>query len=174
MATRSRTVDKYSNMMVKSISMSAANTLSFDEVDIGLSLFDKVGLQVQRIEYTINKGTLAEMTAANDTIEMALTTNDGISAITTDDRSVIHMYRLRRLDAGTAGNAVFFEQPVVFDFSSLSGGGLLITPRPLYVAMDTSGLASAGTAYLRIFFTVVKLQDSEYFELLETRHYFGQ
>lgn len=169
-----KTQDKYANMLVKQMTMSAANTLTFDEIDIGLSLFDKVGLKVQRLEYHWGNAALEEMTAANDAVQAGLFTSNAPATMDPGDVSTIHMAKIKRLDQGTAAASRILELPFVFNFAELDGGGLLITPKPLYIGMFTTGLASAGTITLRVFFTVVKLTPPEYFELLETRHYFGQ
>jgi len=166
--------DKYANLLVKNFSLSAANTLTFDEIEIGLSLFDKVGLKIQRLEYHWSNAALAEMTANGDDMVCGLITSDAVSSPGPSESAVIHMTRIKRIDFGTAASAQLTKVPDVFDFSNLAGGGLLVTPRPLYAFGNSSGLASACQFNLRVFFTVEKLADAEYFELLETRHYFGQ
>lgn len=167
-------MDKYANMLVKSVVQTAANTLTYSTIEIGLSLFDKVGLKIQRIEYVPNPGSIAEMTTAADFIELGLCTSDTPTSLVESIQSVIHMFRLRRVDMGTAATGAIYSQPDVYDFSSLDGGGLIVTPKPLFIGIDTAGLASAASAIIRIFFVVIKLSGTDYFELLETRHYFGQ
>jgi hypothetical protein len=65
------------------------------------------------------------------------------------------------------------QEPFVVDYTSLSGGGILVAPRPLYIGMDTIGAAAAGFCTVRLYFTIITLQASEYFELLESRRFFG-
>jgi len=166
-------IDKYANVLTESVTLSAANTLTFEEMELGLSLFDKVGLLISRIEYEPAVGTLNEMTASGDEIRMALTTSESISNLRVDEKAVIHSMVYKRFDAGTAASGHFYRLPFVYDLSDLPGGGILITPRPLYLAGDTDGVASAAVLYVRIYFTVISLTPAEYFELLETRQYFG-
>jgi len=170
MATSS---DKYSNILTQAITMSAANTLTFQEVSIGLSLFDKAGILLSRIEYEPVGSAISEMTADADSITLAVTASNTIAALTITQQAVIHRMTLRRSDFGTAASGSYLTLPIVSDFASLPGGGLLITPKPWYVAMDTSGLNSAASGTVRFFFTVMKMTSEQYFELLETRQYFG-
>lgn len=167
-------MDKYANIITKRITLSAANTFTTDAIDMGLSLFDKVGLLISRAEYLPAHSSLQLMTATADNIAMGMITNDSVTSIAIGDNSTIDTVSISRHDNGAAANAHFFQTPIVRDFSGLPGGGLLITPRPWFIAGDSVGLASAAIVDVRIYFTVVKLSSEDYFELLETRHFFGQ
>ena len=169
-----RGMDKYSNMIVKTVVSSAANAQTYAEITLGLSLFDKVGLLIQRIEYHLTGSSIGELTTTADEINIGLVTSNQPASMLPTDNSVIHQMKMGRLDLGVAAAATLFHLPMVFDFSQLQGGGILITPRPFFAGIKTIGLASAATAHIRIFFTVIKLSGEDYFELLETRHYFGQ
>lgn len=165
--------DKYANILTQKVVMSGANTLTFEEVSIGLSLFDKAGILLSRIEYQPAAAALLEMTASGDQIDLAITASNSISNLVATQPAVIHRSILKRMDFGTAAGAQLIIEPQVADLSTLPGGGILITPKPWFCAMVTTGLASAATGYFRFFFTVLKLTAESYFELLETRHYFG-
>lgn len=165
--------DKYSNILTQEVECSGANTLTFEEVNIGLSLFDKVGLLISRIEYHIKANTISEMTAADDNVQGAITTTNQMSTLDPAEQAVIDKILYLRTDQGTAGDSHFHTVPMVRDFAEIAGGGLLVTPKPLYLGVTSSGLASAATVTFRLFFTILKLKPEEYFELLETRQYFG-
>jgi len=165
--------DKYANVLTESIEMSAADTLSFEEVNIGLSLFDKAGILISRIEYHLATGVPGYMTAAADRVNMGVTASNSVTSLAVTQQAVIHTMQVQRNDFGTAASASLFVLPIVYDFSTLPGGGLMITPKPWYIAMTSSGLASAASGYIRFFFTVQKLSPQDYFELMETRAYFG-
>jgi len=166
--------DKFVNMLVKSILTSSANTLTYDEISMGLSLFDKAALLIERLEYHITLASLDQMTADGDAIFGGLSTQDVLTSVGPSSNSTIHSFSLERHDFGTAAGGSFSLAPLIFDFSQLSGGGLLITPKPFFAFVNSVGLASVATMHIRIFFTIIKMQDADYFELLETRHYFGQ
>lgn len=166
--------DMYANVVTQETNMSSANTLSFTEVNIGLSIFDKAGLVISRVEYHISETTLDDLTSDGDIIEVAFGTSNQLANLTPNQQAIIHKATLSRQDLGTtAANLTIMHQPLEHDFSSLPGGGIIITPRPWYTMMNSVGLASAGTVYVRFYFTVVQLRAEEYFELLETRQYFG-
>lgn len=162
--------DKYANILYEDVEESAANTLTFSEVNFGLSLFDKVGILIHRIEW---HHTYAQLIAVGDTIKFGLSTSQGWTTVAPSEPSII-TYHLRMLrDYGTAGNNKIFEDPLVEDLSTIPGGGMLITPQPLYMFVEGVSLPSAGIARMRMFFTIVQLKPEEYFELLETRQFFG-
>lgn len=168
-----KTTDKFSNVLTEEISMSAANTLTFEEVNIGLSLFDKAGILISRVEYSPYSATMQEMTAAADWIQLAFCTSNQLSNLAVTQAAVVHQVQWTTQYSGAAASGYLVHTPKIVDLSTLPGGGILITPRPWYVAMNTNGLASAGGGYVRFYFTVLQLQPQEYFELLETRSYFG-
>lgn len=165
--------DKYANVLTEKITMDSANTLTFEEVNIGLSLFDKAGILISRIEYQPDLATLAEMTANADSVSMAVVTSNAISNLAITQAAIVHLTSLNRVDCGTAAAGRLYQLPLAYDLSTLPGGGILITPRPWYIAMGSSGLANPGGGTIRFYFTVIKLTSENYFELLETRAYFG-
>lgn len=165
--------DKYANLLTHEITMSAANTFTVSEVDVGLSLFDKAGIVINRIEYHVPGGVINEMTATGDYFTVGILTNDSATSLDPAALSTIDAITVRRMDMGTAGAVWVFSMPIVRDYSMLPSGGIIITPRPWFVGMTTAGVASAGTCTVRFFFTIVKLSGEDYFELLETRHHFG-
>jgi len=162
--------DKYANILYDEVVESAANTLTFENLDIGLSLFDKVGVLIHRLEWMSWPSRLA---AASDAIEFGLTTSNSWSAADPSENSIITYHKVQVVDYGTAGNNRIFDTPLVDDFSTLPGTGILTTPRPLYMFVDGANLADVATVKMRMFFTIITLKADEYFELLETRQFFG-
>lgn len=165
--------DKFVNLVADSVTMSAANTITFEELNIGLNIFDKVGLLITRLEYDPTLATLADLDTDSDQFIMGLTASNNLTGLGMNQTEVIDSVQLIRTDAGAAANATFFFKPMTHDFSTQPGGGLLIPPKPLYVAAQSTGMTVAGAFTLRIYFIIYKLNDSEYLELLETRRAFG-
>lgn len=162
--------DKYANVLFQEVTESAANTLTFEAIDLGLSLFDKVGLLVSRIEWY---NWEVRLLAAADVVNFGLSSSNQFATVTAQENSIVTYHYYKVLDYGVAGNNKIFTSPLVDDFSTLPGGGLLVTPRPLYIFAQGANLAGTITATMRMFFTVVTLKPEEYFELLETRQFFG-
>ena len=168
MGTQSQ--DKYPNILYDKVTESAANTLTFKELNIGLSLFDKVGILIHQIHW-YNFQTL--LAAAGDTIQFGLSQSNSWAAPNADESSIIVLHEETIKDYGTAGNNQIWRQPQVDDYSTLPGGGILVAPKPLYLFAKGSALANPSAPQARIFFTVMKLKPEEYFELLESRQYFS-
>lgn len=165
--------DKYVNMITGDLALSAANTLTFEEINVGLNIFDKVGLLITRLEYDTTMAAIAEMTASGDFINAGFTTSNQVSSLLINKSEVVDQVVIGRHDMGAAAAAQLFMKPWVRDFSTQPGGGLLVPPKPLYFAGYSGGLASPCTLYLRFYFIIIKLTDAEYLELLETRRAFG-
>ncbi len=165
--------DKYSNLLNEQVTMSAANTLTFKELNVGLNIFDKAGLIISRIEYQPQTATFNEMTATGDYVVAALTSSNNLSNLVPNQSEVIDRRVIQRIDGGAAANFVLVDSVMIADFATLPGGGLLVPPKPLYIAAVTNGLANASIIDVRIYFTILRLGDAEYLELLETRRAFG-
>lgn len=165
--------DKYANVILQTCTMSAANTLTFSEVNIGLSTFDRIGMLVSRLEYMASSTTYQELTSGADIAQVGLVGSDQVTSIGSTTRGVYDKTEWTTIPHGTPASADILVFPVIKDLSGLPGGGLLIPPRPLYLAATTGGFAAAGTFYLRLYFTTIQLKDSDYFELLETYRYFN-
>lgn len=164
--------DMYSNILTQNVTQSSANALEFAEIDVGLNLFDKVGLLVSRIEFYNNQAH-NELVANGDTLRMAVTQSNQIASISPAERSVINMLEWNVIDHGTPANATITQEPWMQNFADLPGGGILVAPKPLYFAIDSDGFTAASVGSLRMYFTIIKLKDADYFELLESRRFFG-
>jgi len=151
------------------LTQSGANALTFEQLHFGLSIKDKYGLIIRKIEFAIAQGTVSLMTATADAVSCALVRSNTITDLSLSQPQVIDRADFVRMDFGTAGSAQFWESPpLVRDFTNMPGGGLIVPPDPIYVAMDSSGLASAGTLTTRIFYNLAQLKPEEYWQLVES------
>lgn len=170
--SRSQSQDRYVNVFNAQVAQTANNTLTFEEIDFGLNLFDKVGILIHRLEMYSNVAT-AQLVSGADILRSAITQSNQISSISPSERAIVDLFELRIIQAGTPANNELLVEPVVHDWSQVPGGGLLVAPKPLYLAVDTSGYTATETVDMRIYFTIKKLRDAEYFELLESRRFYG-
>lgn len=168
-----REVDKYSNILAIDIEMSAADVLTFQDVNVGLNIFDKVGILINRMDVEINNATKSALDSAAASIDIGLTQSNQIAALSLQQRAVIDKIKIGGIGTIATGFAIVRE-PFSVTYGDLPGNGLLISPSPLWIAMDSTGFATViGFCTVRIYFTVVDLKPEEYFELLEARRFFG-
>jgi hypothetical protein len=82
--------------------------------------------------------------------------------------------RLSDADFGTPANAVLMTSPIIDDFSTLPGGGILVLPNPLFVYIQSASIASVASVAMRAWFTSVNLSDDDYFLLAQARMLLNQ
>ena len=159
--------DSYDQFMYLNVTMSAANTLTFSEVSLGLSLFDYAGLIISRIEYFPDDATIEELAAANDSFRIALTSSNSITSLSQNQPQLYDLVQYAVNTTGTAGNLQQYETPLVHDFTGMSGGGILVPAQNMYIAADSDSLTSAGIASMRVYFRVLQLQAADFVELVQ-------
>lgn len=158
--------DVYPNKGYAVVTESAANTLTFSEIQTNVSIFEKVAWLLQRIEWYFTYATYALLGDSGDTIDAALCSSNQITALSLSNPGVIDLMTMYKLEASDVGYN-YQMQPLVRDFGSLGGGGLLIAPRPLYVGIKGTGVASVATAACRFYFKQIQLKPDEYLELID-------
>lgn len=164
--------DVYANIGAIEVVMSAANTLTFKELQSYVSVFDKKAFVIHKITYALPNGAWLEMDAETDWMSFGVSTsnqwsNEAISAVYNrpDVVDFNHVYTLLH---GAAANAEIRYGQLEKDFSTLAGGGLLVPARPVYGYMNTGGFAALSSVYMRLYFTVVDVSVDEYWELVES------
>jgi len=166
MAEKRGAVDQFSNKLYGSATESGANTLTFAEINTSVSVFDKVGWILSRLEWYWSTATRALVTANDDVLQAALVNSNNISTLSLQDPSVIDLIEFQY----ALGTSVGFESsqlPFIRDFSGLPGGGLIIAPRPLYIAIKGTSLASAASIACRGYFTQLAMSPADYLELID-------
>lgn len=166
----SRGLDDFPNIMSGTITESGANTLSFSsKLETGYSLGDNVGLVIHRMEWWLDKASVGLLLDNADAIKMALVTSNQVSSILVTGSNIIDIVEIGLAKYGVAASGWAQYNPVILrDFTSLPGGGFLVAPNPLYIAINGVSLASAASANWRMFYTTVSLNDKGFRELWET------
>lgn len=167
MAKRKQIVDVYPNRIVERVTMTAANTITFQPIRFGTGLFSGVALVIHRVEYHLLLATLIEVIAGTDEVEFGLTNRDDLSALTALNLNILDVNALLGCISGTPATFVVEVKPIQKDFSTLPGGGLIIPTTPLYLAMDSVGLAAAGIMDVIMYYTFKQMSDSDYIELVQ-------
>lgn len=145
---------------------SAANTLTFAEIQTNVSIMEKWAWVLHRLEWSMDLATYDEVSAVGDELDMALTTSNRITALHASDAAVLDIAQQMIV----VETAVGFQRellPLIRDFSNLPGGGLIIPPRPLYVAVKGTSLANPATVWLRGYFTPIQMKGDDYYNLLD-------
>ncbi len=157
--------DRFANVFTAEVTMSAANVLTFGEMNFGITLRDRVAVVIDTLYFFLPVGTIAEMTTVNDRITCALCVSDQITDLDDmADRRILFSKRIQRADLGTAASGVFVHMPMDVSFSP----PLIALPNRLFLGVDTTGLASAAVTQLRMHFRTVSItQDQQLVEVLE-------
>lgn len=161
--------DAYANMAIVSVTESAANTLTFKKLESGMGWNEKTAWVISRIEYNAGSQLAANFNGDGDKLDFGLCMSNSITSPSTTDVNVLDQLTIERADYGAAATAIFKLYPILKDFSTLPGGGLLITPNPLYLFARGTGLVAASSVVARIYYTVISLTPDDYLQLLEAR-----
>lgn len=159
--------DSFTQVVYASVTESAANTLTFQKLETGYGTLDRKAWRIEKIEYYPDYACIAEQTALNDIVQIALTRSNLISTIDLSSAAVVDSLELRINVQGAAGlNDIFL--PLCRDFTMLSGGGLIVLPNPLYLAIKCTNHVTAAQAKMRLHFTSMDLADNQWVELVES------
>lgn len=159
-------MDNFSNVAFGTVTMSAANTLTFAAIQMAVGLFQGIAMLLNRIKYYPTAAVLRELVASTDNVDMAITSSNRLSSIQDQsDPAIIDLKRL--ISVGVAVEP--WTLPIVSDFSSLPGGGKLVSANPMFVAMQGNGMAAAGVLRVQLDFTFITLSDADYLELIQAQ-----
>lgn len=161
--------DAFANYAILTTVETAANTLTFKKLETGISLTEKVAWVINRVEYFPSPNTAAQYNGDGDVLYFGLSLSNAFSAVSLSESTIIDLNALFRLDFGAPATSHIIHRPIVKDFSSLPGGGLLVPPNPIYGFTQGSGLVSASTVYARMHYTLRVLKIDEFWELVEAR-----
>jgi hypothetical protein len=162
--------DTFANLAFLTVTETAANTLTFAQLQIASNLMDKkYALVINRAEYlTSVAATVFDTTG--DYINIALVVSNKLTTIADlSQPEVLDMVQFMRTDYGTAATSITQQFPIVKDFTNLPGGGILVPADRLYLAAKGTGLASASVSYVRMYYTVKEITVNDYWELIEAR-----
>jgi len=159
--------DRYANVAFGNCTMSAANTLTFSQIVMAVGMFQGMALVLHRVLWFPIATTVRELVAAADSLYLALTTTNRLTALIdiTDPAIVVAKQRI-----GVGANIANEELPWVSDMTMLPGGGKLIAANPLYLAATTGGFANPAQVRAQLDFTFIELKDSDYLELLQAQY----
>lgn len=159
--------DKFDQFMHLSVTQSAANALTFGQVAIGGAVFEYAGIIFTRVEYYLEATAISELVANADALDLALTGSDGLTDLSVDQPQLYDRITLEVAVSGAPATAQIIEMPIIHDFSSMPGGGLMVPAQTLFIGMDSAGCAAAQTGVIRAYYHVEKLTAADFIELVQ-------
>jgi len=164
--------DKYVNQAFIRVNESGANTLTFQKLETGIPIYEKIGWVVHRLDY-FYVTTVVQFPADGASLSYGISAMDSLATVDLQLAAVIDMNMITRRDWGVAASGALRLIPIVKNFTELPGGGLLIPPNPLYLFAKGTNLAAAQGVDVRMFYTVIKLKPEDFWELVEQRRMIG-
>lgn len=159
--------DQFANVANLEVTESAAGTLTFEQLQTGAGIFEKVAMVIHRIEYDTTAANIALVTASDDQLDVAWTTSDQITNLAKNKAQVIDRLSILQLQEGTPANMQYMTVPFIHDFTALPGGGLIVPATVFYLGIVGTSLASAAFFRSSMYFTYKQLKPEEYWELVE-------
>lgn len=160
---------EFTSQALLSVTQSAANTLTSEKLETGISVYDKVGWVIQRVEWSLGNATYGFFNASGDSVTAAITMTNQLTAIADENPALICVNRWLRTDFGTAASGEIKNLFQAVDYSTLSGGGLLVLPNPIYLTVTSNSLTDVGTVIARVYYKAIELSDADYFNLVQAR-----
>ena len=165
--------DEYANIFQITMTESAASTLTYFEINLGLTLFQKKAILINRVIVDWGLTALASITAVGDALIVAITQSNQPTSLVLRDSSCVWKAQKGAKINGTPANLELVNVVETYDLTAIPGGGEFIVPTPLYGAIHGVSLAAAMEVTMRMYFQVIDLKPEQYFELLESRHFYG-
>mgnify|MGYP001200953855 CR=1 FL=1 len=159
-----RILDLYANRCFASITMSAANVVTFQQIIFGVGTFQGIALVIHKIWWFPISTTIAEIVAAADKLFLALTARDDLTSLDPTNQAVYAAKQI--LPPGAPVEPVV--TPLESNFCDLPSGGLIVPANPIYLAMSSAGFANPGTCKICMLYTFKELSDKENLEVLQT------
>jgi len=167
---KASTTDKFANIAFLSVTESAANTLTFSQLQLANNLLsEKAAIIIHRAEFLLIP-LVTIFNSSGDNLKIALTLTDRITDIgDLSQPEILFAEKFSRDDLGAAASGLYLRQPFIRDFTELPGGGIIVPADRLYIGAQGNGCAAAAYATMRLYYTVMPLQVTDYWELIEAR-----
>lgn len=158
--------DRFANVFTAMVRTSAANILTFAEMNFGITFRDRTAIVIDELYFYPADSSLAELTTTADALQYAITVSDNVTDLTDlADRRIIYAERFTRFDFGVAASGTLYRFPWKQSFFP----PMILLPTRVFFGVDSIGLASAHDFWLRMHFRTVKITDDRALaELLET------
>jgi len=163
-------MDQFPNFYRVALLTQVADTEQYTEWVTGYSIKDGYAFIIHKIKYRIAPLTRTLLNANNDQAIMGLVTNNTLTTptlIAGISDSILDTCVLYHKEASSVGFR-HDEIDIIHDFSNEPGGGRIIAPKPLYLAISSVGAGNVIGGDMEIVYTMVKLSAEVYRELYES------
>ena len=161
--------DIYVNRAIQRVTMSAVNVLTFQKLNFAVGIFQGVAILIHRIIYHIGTLSWDELANVGDLFQVAMTVSDQLSDIAMTHIEVIDEHEYVAYLNGVPANAIPTPTRIITEFSNLPGGGMIVAANPIFLAMNSATLVTAGVCDVELLFTFIELSDADYIELIQSR-----
>jgi len=163
--------DRFANLASLLTTETGANTLTFSKLQLSTPLMQtKSAMVLHRAEYYFYTADMqTNLNGTGDEVNAALTISSSLTSLNPSQAEVLDKVTLVRIDYGVAASGLIVNMPFVKDFTNLPGGGLLIPADTLALGVYGVGCAGANSVQCRLYYTILELSPSDYWDLVEAR-----
>lgn len=161
------TKDIKPQLLSESISESAANTYTQEEIDvIGYDLQDGYGIEILKVFWTIGKLTL-DAAFAHNQVQAQICRSSQTAIVGLDNPDLVAPGFRRNYyhnEVGTSANVhstIVDQDPTVFDLTDGNGNGMIFAGPKIYLGIKGEALDAAGQINVDILYRVVKMSTKE-------------
>lgn len=152
--------DRYANLASAKVAANGA-TISFAELQTGISLGQNLGILIDHIEYYYNTTDVSGL-ADGEVLTMAWTLSNTLTSLDPDIRGVIDTVSIFRIDDGAPANSNYLYKPQIKYFTP----PLIVANPRIYLAV-VGPAAAANNSRSRFSYRYIRLSDKEYLEIAE-------
>lgn len=157
--------DRYANILAASVTESGANTLTFQEILLPVSLATRQGILIDEIRYYPGFAALNDLVADGDVLTMGITTSDGVTSLGDPaDRRVLDVCLLIGTVNGAPASGFISKVPIIHQLFP----PMIYAGQRLYLAVAGTSLAAAAAVSMRLHYRFLALNAQEYLEIAET------
>lgn len=166
---KAKVTDQFANKAIQRITTSAADTLTFGELNFAAGVFQRIAIVIHRVVYTPGTASVGALVTSSDILYFAITVSNGITDLALTHPEIIDLLRMQGYQAGTAASGDAKDTTIIHDLSMLPGGGWIIPASPIYLAASSAGIGATVNCDIELDFTFRELADADYIELIQSR-----
>lgn len=162
-------MDVYAQRILQHVISSAADTLTWKQINFTTDVTNlENAIRIEKIEVHPNSAIAAELAATSDKAYFLLSTSDQITDVGYNKLDERMLFR-HEIQACAAPSQLEF--PIVRDFSSMQGGGLLAPPSRLFIGVSSAGFGGVIGAMFIVHFTHVQVEAIEALQMMVAANY---